>query len=285
MTNLNNFAGIDVSKEFFDVHFYLQGKPLSQHLPNNPKGFKQLVQKLSIENHCVMEATGPYYLRLACFLVEQGIKVSVVNPLVIKRYSQMRLIRSKTDKADAKMIAEYASQHVLILWEAPKDYMVQLQQLEALTDGYVSSKLALGNQLKSFEVTGKMDAETKRFMKKELRHLDGQLKLLMDKMDSLVKQHFKELYENLTSIPGVGKKTAIGLIVLSNGFTKFKEYRQLSSYVGLCPRVYESGTSIKGKGRICKMGMSRIRKLLYLCSWSAVKTNRACKQMYDRLVG
>jgi transposase len=63
-----------------------------------------------------MEATGPYYLKLACFLYQQGIEVSVVNPLVIKRFSQMRLLRAKTDKADAKMIAGYAIAEQPSLW-------------------------------------------------------------------------------------------------------------------------------------------------------------------------
>jgi transposase len=75
------------------------------------------------------------------------------------------------------------------------------------------------------------------------------------------------------------------LIVISGGFTKFSNAKQLSSYVGLSPRIFESGTSVKGKARICKMGMSRIRAMLYVCSWSAIKCNKACKELYQRLLG
>ena len=53
--------------------------------------------------------------------------------------------------------------------------------------------------------------------------------------------------------------------------------------MGLNPRVFESGTSVKGRGHISKMGTSRLRKLLYLCSWSAKKHNVFCKEMYERL--
>ncbi|TMZ55993.1 IS110 family transposase, partial [Klebsiella pneumoniae] len=60
-------------------------------------------------------------------------------------------------------------------------------------------------------------------------------------------------------------------------------YKKLIAYVGFSPRIYQSGTSIKGKGHICKMGKSQIRKLLYMCSWTAKRYNKACKVMYDRL--
>ena len=81
-------------------------------------------------------------------------------------------------------------------------------------------------------------------------------------------------------------KTAetIMLIVLSGGFKKFANYKQLSAYIGLCPRIYESGTSVRGKARICKMGMSRIRATLYVCAWSAKKWNKACRELNERLV-
>lgn len=284
MANLNNFAGIDVSKEFFDVHFEYGGQSINLRLANNSKGFNQLLKKLSVEKHCVMEATGPYYLPLACFLARHAIKVSVVNPLVIKRYSQMRMLRTKTDKADARMIAEYASQNELSLWEAPQKYMVELQQLEALSDLYIGTRTALTNQLKAFHATGMMEPQTSRLITAELKHLSDKIKVVENRMLALVKEHHGELLNNVTSIPGVGRKTAMGLIVLSGGFKKFADHRQLSSYVGLCPRVFESGKSIRGKGKICKMGMSRIRAMLYMCTLSAKKANRTCKDLYERLL-
>ncbi len=64
------------------------------------------------------------------------------------------------------------------------------------------------------------------------------------------------------------------LTIVTDNFKKFENYKQLIAYVGLSPRIYQSGTSVKGKGHICKMGNSQVRKLLYMCS---------CKEMYDRL--
>lgn len=73
------------------------------------------------------------------------------------------------------------------------------------------------------------------------------------------------------------------LIAITDDFTKFEHYKQLIAYVGFSPRIYESGTSVRGKGHICKMGKSQIRKLLYLCTWTAKRYNKTCREMYDRL--
>ncbi len=87
----------------------------------------------------------------------------------------------------------------------------------------------------------------------------------------------------LQSIPGLGKRTSMSLIIVSGGFTRFENAKQLAAYVGLCPRIFESGTSVKGRSRICKMGMSKVRKLLYLCAMRAIRANKTCKEMYERL--
>ena len=87
----------------------------------------------------------------------------------------------------------------------------------------------------------------------------------------------------LQTIPGIGPKSSAIIIAITGNFEKFSNYKQLIAYVGLNPRIFESGTSVKGKGHICKMGTSRLRKLLYLCSWSAKKHNVFCKEMYERL--
>ena len=99
----------------------------------------------------------------------------------------------------------------------------------------------------------------------------------------MVKKSFAELYGRLISIPSIGAKTAVELIIITNGFTRFEDVKQLSAYVGVSPTTYSSGSSIKGRGGIAKMGQARMRQLVYLCSWTAKRCNPACKQLYERL--
>ena len=101
-------------------------------------------------------------------------------------------------------------------------------------------------------------------------------------MLEIVKVHYETTFNSLKTIPGIGQKTAIILIAITNNFKKFDDIKKLSAYVGLAPRVYESGTSVKGKGHITKMGNKYVRKLLYLCAWSAKRHNDQCKSMYER---
>lgn len=284
MTKVKKIAGFDVSKAFFDVCLCIDEVMSQKKFTNDALGFRQLVAFLPPETHCVMEATGPYYLQLAFFLHAQGMKVSVVNPLIIRRFSQMRLTRAKTDKADAKVVASYGIKEDPQMWEPPKSYVVQLQQLQALSDQLQKHYRALSNQQEAFCVSGLMQKELGRFLKKELTRIQAHINTIEKQMHEIIIQYHGEMMTQLTSIPGLGKKTAMTLIVLSGGFAKFSNYKQLSAYVGLSPRIYESGSSVKGRAKICKMGMSRIRALLYVCAWSAKRCNRACKELYDRLV-
>lgn len=84
------YTGINVSRLTLDVS---PGGDGHQLYPNHAQGFERLLSQLPPGAHCVLEASGPYYLPLACFLHGRGVAVSVVNPLVIKRFSQMRLLR------------------------------------------------------------------------------------------------------------------------------------------------------------------------------------------------
>lgn len=284
MQTQTNYTGIDISKSFFDVAVPLEGKYSHYKFGNDEAGFKALLKILPRESHIVMEASGPYYLRLACFLCERSIAVSVINPLVIRRFSQMRMSRTKTDKKDAVMIAAYGKTEHPGLWEVPEQHVIQLQQREAVLSNLIKERTALINQLESFTSSGMLDKSLKKMLTREFEHKERLIAQLNKEMAELSIRHYAEMLENLESIPGLGKKTAMALIVLSGGFKHFDDYRKLSSYIGICPRLFESGTSVKGKARICKMGMSRIRAMLYICAWSAKRCNKACKELYERLV-
>jgi transposase len=284
MQTQTNYTGIDISKSFFDVAFLQAGHYSYNKFSNDPDGFKALLKVLPPDSCVVMEASGPYYLRLACFLHDQGIAVSVINPLVIRRFCQMRMSRAKTDKKDAMMIAEYGKAEKPVLWQRPQQHVVMLQQMEAFLFNLNKERTALSNQMESFAGSGMLDKGLKKEIQKELLHKDELIKKINGSMQQIAETHYAEMLSRLQSIPGMGKKTSMMLVVLSGGFKRFADYRKLSSYIGICPRIFESGTSVKGKARICKMGMSRIRAMLYICSWSAKRCNKACRELYERLI-
>jgi transposase len=285
MSNVQIYAGFDVSKKFFDICVLSSdGKSTSKQMEYDKQGLSRLTEWLPSGTHCVMEATGPYYLRLACWLHQLGFTVSVVNPLVIRRFSQMRLRRAKTDKMDAKLIAAYGQMEAPPSWEPPAQYLINLQQLDAASEQLQKQCTAWRNQLEAFTAGGLMDKPMKKFLTRMITQAEKELLEIQSRIDKIIVDHHQQMLKNLTSIPGLGKKSASVLILITGGFTRFSDYKKLSAYVGLSPRIFESGSSIKGQSRICKLGMGRIRALLYVCAWSAKRCNLACRELYERLV-
>ncbi len=281
-----NYVGIDISKKSFDVAIE-KGNCFHQFKFSNDKaGFDQLEKMLRKQEECwcVMEASGPYYLKLAFYLQQKNISLSVINPLVIRRFCQMRLVRAKTDKKDACMIAQYGKTEKPIAWQPASPDTLELKQMQAYIDLLEKNITALNNQLEAIEQSPVVSKQVRMGVSKMIKASQKQIEVTESRMQVLIQIQYGQVVEQLSSIPGIGKKTSCLLIVVTGGFKKFENAKQVSSYLGLSPRIYESGTSVKGKSRICKMGMSRMRAMLYMCTWSAIKCNKACKELYERLV-
>lgn len=281
---MNKCTGIDISKQTFDCSITLEdGKVEARKLPNNLKGFEKLRKALPQDAHVIMEASGPYYYQLAFFLFNNNIKVSVVNPLVIRRFCQMRMIRTKTDKKDASMIREYGITEVPDLWYPDSRSITKLKQLNASIDLMDKHITALSNQLEAFLQMPNADEKLLRSLKLIIKSNSAAKEKMEKELHEIATKEYRATYKALQTIPGIGPKTAAILIAVTGDFKKFKHYKELVAYVGLNPRIFESGTSVKGKGHISKMGTARLRKLLYLCSWSAKTANAYCREMYERL--
>ncbi|NLA25643.1 MAG: IS110 family transposase [Bacteroidales bacterium] len=282
---MSKIIGIDVSKQTFDVSFLENNQWKFFKLDNNLKGFKSLIKIASKTDKVIMEASGPYYLQLAIFLYEKGVTVVVENPLVIKRFSQAKLYRAKTDRKDAQIIAEYGERFEKDLksWEPPSTEVLELRSMftrvELLKKQIHQTKM----QFEAFMSGGTLNPSLKKEMNSILKTLENSKKKLEKEIEDLANKEYKEIIECLCTIPGIGIKTATLLCIITDGFKKFENAKQLVAYVGFSPRVFQSGTSVKGKGHICKMGMSQIRKFLYLCSWSAKTKNKQCVELYQRL--
>ena len=285
MTKVKQFVGIDISKLTFDVGIPLdkEGKYRHSKYDNNAPGFLDFKKCLPLDSVCVMEASGPYYMPLANYLYKEGIEVRVVNPLAVKHFSRMRMTRAKTDKKDASLIAEYAKSENPPIWKPKAEHLIELQQLQTVIEGFVTRRAQLSNQREAFTAAGTLKGSALNIIAKEIKHIESIIKKMELEMEAITKKHHSEMFAQLKSIPGIGKRTAMLLIVITDGFTRFETSKQLVGYIGLCPRIYDSGTSVRSKQKICKMGMSRMRSLLYVCAMQAKRYNAACAEMFMRL--
>lgn len=275
------YFGIDISKDVFDVcdnnlNYY--------QFKNSITGFKKLLKLLDNTTICVMEATGYYHIKLAYYLLESGYGVSVVNPLKIKRFIQMELSKIKTDKSDSKMIQLYGQERSPKLWTGQSKTQQESLQLSRLLSVYTKQSTQLKNKIHGEEVLGIPSKVVFRSLNRQLKSLKKEMKILETTLEKNVKSEYQESLTLLKSIPGIGDKTALMLLVFTDGFHRFESSKELCSYAGITPIIRQSGSSVKGRPRMSKMGNPKLRNLLFMCSFNACKYNKTCKALFDRIV-
>lgn len=281
MNKYTKILGVDISKSTFDV---VDIKGSHKEYKNGTKGFSQFAEILDGQSLVVMEATGYYHYQLAQFLSKSGIPCAVVNPLSIKRFVQMKLAKVKTDKADAAAICAYAQVNDVVLYNYQDDSQSECLQIYSLLEHYEKNRTALKNKLHGENALGRPSKSVYHSLNRILKSITKEVKALEEQLKQLVKQEHAEQLTLLQSIPGIGIKTALFLIVITDGFSKFETASQLCSYAGITPTERRSGTSIRGRSRISKVGNKRLRNLLFMCSFSAFRHNKACNAQFERIV-
>ena len=281
MSKIKEFFGIDISKDVFDV---VDSSENHFQFKNDLSGFKVFGKMLDKNSHCVMEVTSCYYQELATWLYSRSIQVSVVNPLSVKRFIQMRLKTSKTDKLDAQMIRLYGESEQPEPWNPPSKLIIEAAELQKLIEMLIKQKVALKNKLHSLNSKGINRSPVITSIGRQIRNLNNEISELEQKLEEVIKKYQPDLLTRVCSIPGIGKRTAIYLIVLTQGFEKFETSRQLISYFGLNPIIRESGSSVRGKSRISKTGNNHVRNLLFMCAFTACEHNKSCREIYQRII-
>ena len=280
------YCGIDISSESIDVCIQQKDhKFIEETLPNTILGFKKLLHLTNTSKyHYVMESTGVYHMPLCFYLEEKQKEYSVVNALQIKRYIQMHLERNKTDKKDAKHICHYGIERNPERYQMPDTLYFESRSINNAIETITQEITLFTNKIHSIK---KLNLDNKVVLK-TYQKLVKELKIELEKLEKELQQKLKEwqpeLVTLLNSITGIGKRATSILIITTQGFKYTESYQQLISFAGLSPKEYTSGSSIRGKVRICKQGGGKLRHTLYMCALNAKKTNLACKQLFDRLV-
>ena len=277
--------GIDIAKCKFDVALFRAGKLRHKVLPNNPAGFHQLGQwlaHLGIDRvHACMEATAGYGDDLALLLHQAGHTVSIVNPARIKGYAQSMLTRNKTDKMDAVVIARFCEAQHPEAWSPNSPQINKLQALMRRLSALEQMKQQESNRLamtNSKEVISSINTMIE-FLGREIQSIK---RLIGEHIEA--DSNLKRDYQLLVSIPGIGNKTACWLLAEVD-FRSYSSARQVAAHAGLTPEHHQSGSSIKGKTGLSKMGNARLRKSLYLPAVVAKNHNPIIKVFCERLSG
>ena len=281
--------GIDISKEVVDVAMYDGNDYKNSQYENTKKGVRALskmIKKLKKEVKITMEATGTYYLNYAEGLHEKDYTVSVVNPLIIKRYSQMRLHRTKTDKVDARIIAEYGYREESRMYvpENPLNRVVRLKL--RLVDQFQTDITRNINRIEGLNQYPSGTKEMIRTLKSCNRDLKKKIKKMKQEIQDTIKQDetCNESVERIKKIKGVGDVISSVIVAYFGEFEYFENARQVASFIGIIPTIKQSGSSVRSKGRMSRIGNSYIRKQLTMGARTAMLYNPSCKALNERLL-
>lgn len=291
--NFKNFIGIDISKKTLDYCILdIESKVINQDKMDNTSpainSFIKYIQKQKIDLNstifCV-ENTGVYGYILLTFLSDLKANIWFVSPIEINKSKGM--IRGKDDKKDAKIIANYALSHSYKFraFNMPAKDLQKLKQLQTLRENYVDivKNLSSLNEVNDFlakdiiKVSKKINEEMIKNTEKSIAKIEKEIEAIF--ADNVELNNQRKL---ITSIPGIGKNTALYLILSSNQFKNFSEWRKMACYAGIVPFDYSSGTSIRGKKKVNHYADKKLKSLLYMCALSSITHNKELKQYYHK---
>ncbi len=267
------YLGIDVGKADFHCALLSDGRSKPNSFPNSQKGFERLrswLRNRGVERvHACLEATGGWSEEVALFLQEQGYAVSLVNPMAIKSFGQSELSRTKTDKADAALIARYCSAMQPRLWEPPSPSQRRLQRLGRRRTALVEMRTQEHNRLEGPGIVEVRDSLEKSiaFLERQIADIDREIaSAIYDDPDLRNKRDLLE------SIPGIGERVASTLLGELPQITEFRNGKALAAFVGLCPREFRSGSSVSTSW-LSKVGNPHVRRVLYMPAITAMRCN------------
>lgn len=289
MEKVQHIIGADLSKKTIDLFCHLIKKHI--RIDNCLSGYKELLKWIqqhqinASELMIVMEHTGLYSFCFEKFLQQHQISFTKVNALAIKR--SIGLVRGKSDKIDARRIAEYGfEKRSKLIAEVPTSSELQrLRLLHSTRERLVKQRASLLNVLKEYSNIGLSKRDS--IMRSQIRiiqSLEKEISKMEVEMNDIIKSNpsLQQNHQLLQSIKGVGKVLATAAIIKTKNFTRFTNARKFACFCGTAPFENTSGTSIKGKTRVSHLADKHMKTLLDLSAKTAIQHDKELREYYLR---
>jgi transposase len=289
------YLGVDVSKHELDFSLRCGKESLfHKEILNTPTAIKQFFKELKSvsgfkldQTLICMEHTGIYSNHLLSYLVKAKASIWLESAIKIKR--SMGLIRGKSDKIDATRIAQYAweKREHATLWKPKREVVQKLAYLTTLRRGLVEAQKQFKTQLS--ESKAFMDktiiSEGQRLCERTMKSIKADLSKVEKAIAQIIKEdkRLSEIFEIVTSVPGVGPVTATEMILTTGEFEDFKEPKKFACYAGVAPFPHESGL-FRGKSRVSHMANKQMKTYLHLAALVALQTDKELMEYYQRRV-
>jgi transposase len=284
---VQSFLGVDVSKAKLDVALLLANdKFKSKVFANDVRGVEALIAWLhghlpdGLDTlHVCMEATGNYHEALALAVHDRGLMVSVVNPMLVKRFAELNGLRNKTDGGDARCLARFCKAQAPQRWEAPSLGVRALQALVGRLETLQAMRQAECNRR---DVAHSSVAES---IERMIRELDKTIEEVQKQIARTIDDDpdLKQRARLLDSIPGLGEKTIAQLLAYIGRPERFRSVKALIAYASLSPMLRQSGTSLNKRSGTHPMGHQALKRAMYFPAMVAGRYNPVVAAFWNRL--
>jgi transposase len=287
MADVSAHLGIDIAKRKFDVALLRRGGTWrAKAFANTASGHAELVAWVARYHHepvhACLEATGTYGEAVAEALADAGHIVSIVNPAAIEAYARSRLTRTKTDRTDARLIAHFCATQTPAPWVPLPPAVRELQAIVRRLDALEGMRTQERNRLAA--------EPTQATIRASIQHvidlLEDEMRVLRERIHDHFDHHpdLRHQRDLLTTIPGIGESTAAVLLAEFGPISRFSQARACAAFAGVVPRERQSGSSVRGKPRLSKVGAPALRKALFFPALAALRYNPIAQAMRARML-
>jgi len=292
-------VGIDVSQKKLDISMTDGGRiDYIGQFANDCDGFDHLRDTLLAaqkQRGCeeillIVEPTGGYEQMLARFSISNDWQIALVNPGQVRQWIKAIGTRGKTDRLDSQLLARYGAEVHPPLWTPPPEEVEQLSHLLSRRDDLKKMLRAEKNRQHASNTQPVCSKTARESIDKSIAFIEQQIEIV----SLAILDHFQNhpplahKAEQLKSIPGIGEKNVIPLLVLLEQFSTLTHgsanAKQLTAYVGLDPVDHQSGSSVFRRSTISKRGNKRLRSQLYVGALGGIRGNNRLRHFYHRLV-
>lgn len=301
------YVGIDVHKASCHIAVWVNnGIALTFVTPSNNSAIARQLAKLNPGLKQIVYEAGPTGFSLARVLTAASLPVAVIAPSKTLRPSAQE---SKSDRLDCRKLAEFAAKDLLTEVAIPSEQQEVDRQVSRLRNQLGDKLVRIKQQIKSLllqhnikEPTG-LDRWTKKsiiqlrqmqlcpelhftldvmldqldYLKDQIKRVDKQLKEIFSK-----KEHARKM-EILQSHPGVGPISSRQFCAEVFNPERFNKSTQITRYVGLCPKISQSGQK-RIDGKLMKAGQIKLRASLIEAAWTWIRVDPGAKETFRRLL-
>lgn len=291
-SSISVFVGIDVSADKLDIAWFNGLSWEMRQIANTWLDTQSFAAELSVmlpSCCCIIEHTGTYSSKIVFALCEASVKVSLITPIQSNAFAKMKHRTTKNDKLDARLLAEFGTFNALELrfYVSPAEEQVQFRQLLHTIEQLEKMRTQVRNQRHAYEQLPPKHQQ--KIILNSYQNTENQLDKQLDELNQTLKKldTHDEDHDNsrqlMTTVKGIGEKTANILLAKTNGIKRFQSHKQLAKFAGIAPTEKTSGSSVRGRRGINRSGNGSLRKALYCATWSSIRSNKACKALFERL--